>query len=540
MVTINTVTIARIGSHKTVKLAASELAKYLRKMETNAVVDERIYDEYNANLTDVLWVGMSEEFDKKLPTVKDKKFDDAILVDVENYCGVISGANERAVLIAVYRFLREIGVVWVRPGEGEEIVPKKALDICSVKVCEAPSYRHRSICIEGAISYQHIYNLIDWIPKAGMNGYFVQFEVPYTFFRRWYTHEHGDVTRKEITKDDVKHIMKKVTEDISDRGLLHYAVGHGWTCDPFGVVTGGWDKWQGEIPESIRDHLALVNGKREFLGGVPMNTQICMSDPVAVDIMCNAAANYCEKNPTVTHLEFWLADGTNCHCECEKCKDQRPADLYVNLLNRLDEILTQRNIDTKIVFIVYTDILWAPLKNKLKNEDRFVLSFAPITRNYSDSYNDLDLESLEVPPEFARNKLTLPESVSQSIALLREWQKWNPGVDSHFFEYHVWTRPNYDLGRIGLAELINRDIHALEKLGIGGYMSCQVQRSSFPNNILMESVAQTLWNKDVSFEDMKQEYMKNCYGEKYKQAMQYLETVSKLACPGPYIGSAAL
>ena len=49
------------------------------------------------------------------------------LIDVKNGAGVITGANNRAVLIAVYRFLRELGCRWLRPGAENEVIPKKKL-----------------------------------------------------------------------------------------------------------------------------------------------------------------------------------------------------------------------------------------------------------------------------------------------------------------------------------------------------------------------------------------------------------------------------
>ena len=46
-----------------------------------------------------------ENTEKLLKPVDDKKYDDAIVIDVNNFAGIITGANERAVLIASYRFL---------------------------------------------------------------------------------------------------------------------------------------------------------------------------------------------------------------------------------------------------------------------------------------------------------------------------------------------------------------------------------------------------------------------------------------------------
>ena len=56
------------------------------------------------------------------------------------------------------------------------------------------------------------------------------------------------------------------------------------------------------------------------------------------------------------------------------------------LLNQLDKKLTENNIDVKIVFLIYVDLMWAPEHIKFENPDRFILMFAPITRTYGKAW----------------------------------------------------------------------------------------------------------------------------------------------------------
>ena len=72
-------------------------------------------------------------------------------------------------------------------------------------------------------------------------------------------------------------------------------------------------------------------------------------------------------------LHVWLADGTNNQCECADCAKHLPSDLYVLLLNELDEKFTAAGIDTKIVFLIYVDLLWPPKEYVIKNRDRFLI-----------------------------------------------------------------------------------------------------------------------------------------------------------------------
>ena len=221
----NTIIIARLGSHKTVRMATDELKKYLHLMDPDALIDVRIYDKYDASIPNVLWVGLDAELAKNLKPVKDKTLDDAICIDVDDFCGFITGANERAVLIAAYRFLRELGIKWLCPGEIGEVIPEKVLDKCQIHINEVPSMRHRTICIEGAISYEHTYDMIDWLTKMGMNGYLFQFMVPDFFLRRWYAHERNNKIMEPIpfTREDGISIHKKLIEDVTNRSLLHHA-----------------------------------------------------------------------------------------------------------------------------------------------------------------------------------------------------------------------------------------------------------------------------------------------------------------------------
>ena len=58
-----------------------------------------------------------------------------------------------------------------------------------MKLRERPAYRHRGVCIEGAVSWEHVRDMVAWLPKLGFNAYFIQFREAYNFFQRWYEHE---------------------------------------------------------------------------------------------------------------------------------------------------------------------------------------------------------------------------------------------------------------------------------------------------------------------------------------------------------------
>ncbi len=67
--------------------------------------------------------------------------------------------------------------------------------------------------------------------------------------------------------------------EMKKRGLIHHAVGHGWTCEPFGISGLGWEEQEYTLSPQVTCSLALVNGKREIWKGVALNTNLCYSNP---------------------------------------------------------------------------------------------------------------------------------------------------------------------------------------------------------------------------------------------------------------------
>ncbi len=535
---INSITIARIGNSRTAKFAAEELRKYLKMLDGKTIVDIRLYDDYDSSRTNFIWLGMSDKFADKLPKVNDSKLDDGIYIDVTDFGGVITGTNERSVLIAAYRFLKELGVVWLCPGNCGEIVPKRTLEKCEVKICEAASSRHRVICSEGACSEEHIHSMIDWIPKAGMNGFFSQFFTPMGFVRRWYEHERNPYLEGEkFTRADGERVLAKMSEDIADRGLMFHMVGHGWTSEAFGIPADGWSKGLlDSTPPEILEMLAMINGKRDW-NGCPADTNLCYSNPKVIETIANAVAEYSAAHPELEYTVVWLADMRNNHCECEKCLKSNPTDLYINVLNRIDEVMTERGYDGKIVYISYNETCWTPVNAKLKNPSRFLLQFAPINRRFEENegyWNVPDLDSLEPVARPEHNKVLMPRTIKPIVRLMRDWLNGYDG-DTCVYDYHLHsTTLADDPGGMAIAEMTLKDMCDLKRIGINGMVSCQVMRAAFPNGLAQELMAVGLWNNKADYETEVVKYLTACYGSEWKTARAYLEKLSKIATYWPH------
>jgi len=515
------------SDHPTIRYAAEELARCLSR-----ITDEPVEAECCCGCEAGIKLGLMTDFPEvKVPKVADPELDDAILIDVKDGIGAITGINPRSVLIAAYRYLTELGCRWVRPGADGEYFPKLQ-SLPDVKVSETPSYRHRGVCIEGASGLEHVIGMIDWMPKLGFNGYFIQFREAHTFFDRWYSHAGSPILKGEhISIEQAREFTAEAVAEIKKRDLLYHAVGHGWTCEPFGIGGLGWEADHAEQPEEVTQYLAEVNGERKLWHGVALNTNLCYGNAKVREMVTDEIVSYSEKHPEIDIMHFWLADGANNHCECELCRDTRPSDFYVQMCNELDKKLTAKGLKTRIVFLIYVDLLWPPEKEKIANPDRFILMFAPITRTYSEPYAVED--PLPPIPPFVRNKLTFPRGVAENVALLRAWQKDFPG-DSFDFDYHMMWDHFRDPGYIPVAKILSQDIRGLKDIGIDGYVSCQLQRAFFPTGLPMTVLGRDLWNRDIPYDDIADDYFASAFGPDGKLAQGYLESISYLFDP-PYL-----
>ena len=504
--------------NRTLMFASKELQKYLRM-----VIDEEIPVMPAKEMTEeenVIYIGT--DLCMCIPEVSDKELDDAICINVENFSGIISGCNPRSVLIAVYRFLREKGFKFIRPGKDGDIIPT-SVDGSLVKIAEKASYRHRGMCIEGGVFQEELCDVADWLPKAAMNEYFVQFRLPRTFCDRWYNSENPYTESKALTTEEIQAIIKDFEDELDKRDIMYHAVGHGWTSEAFGMEGSSFDPTDIEPTEEQKSIMALLKGKREMFYKTPLFTNLCYSRQDVRDLVTDNIVKYCEEHPQVDYLHFWLADATNNHCECDECRKNIPSEYYAMMLNDLDRKLTEKGIDTKIVFLLYYDLLWKPIKNKIQNQDRFTMMFAPIGRSYSCSY-DANAHG-EMKP-FVLNNLEFPHGIGDTLEYLRDWQKDFSG-DSFVFDYHFMWDHYYDFAQYKHAQILSDDIKNLESIKINGFVNCQVHRAFTPTSLGMNILAETLWNKEASFDEVCENVLKAEFGAEWKKVRDYLKALSE-------------
>lgn len=454
--------------------------------------------------------------------------------DHYTYCfspsgGQITGNNPRSVLLGVYAYLRDLGFVFLLPGKEGTRVPVLTgrEQLYRPETEHRASLYHRGVCIEGADSLENVVDFIDWLPKNGYNAFFVQFKKPDVFLERWYAHQlNPTLPAKELTREQLDGMEAEIFRAMERRGILSHLVGHGWTAGVLGYSGHGWHaELQPLAPEKVL-LVAEIGGKRELFDGIPTNTNLCYANPQARQALIDQVVDYAGKHPEADYLHFWLADWANNLCECPACAATTLSDQYVEILNALDEALTQAGLATKIVFLLYQELLYAPVQANIANPDRFCLMFAPISRTFEKSYPRNRRRGPIVP--LVRNHFHLPETVEENLDHYDSWKDRFQG-DSFFYDYPLGRAHYGDFGYMKIAKVIYDDIHALKVLGSDGYMSCQELRAMCPTGFPNYVMGLSLLDDTIPYETMKETYFSAMFGENWQSVTTYLERLSALS-----------
>lgn len=505
---------------KIIELAQNEWQKYLSKAGIKNV-------DFSAETDDGF---ADKKFFSRFGYDYDSEFDDAFMVTAEKGRIKIKATNERSVLLAVYDALRRLGFLFLRPGDSGERIPLLRENDIRLNYTHHAKYRIRGIAPCAPKEIESMKKYIEWLPKLGLNTYFMEGFSSDSGYRSWYKHEENSM----IPPDESYNLDKGLEYDCElwniakSRGLLYSAMGHGWNV---AVISNNIFNDFYPLPDTKIENrfVALVDGKRDLPRGIVRCANLCLSNPTVQRKLLCIVEEYVKKNPQVDILQVWLGDSLNHACECDDCRKMRLSDWYVSILNKIDELLTRLGSKMKIVFAVYGDTMWPPIRNKL-NGNRFTLLFCPICRDYSKSYDTVNYEAVSADiPDYDYNNLKVPSDLSKLLGHLKAWQKAFKG-ETICFDYQNYYGTRYDLSGLKISRITSRDVKQYEKMGLNGLISCEFYRNAFPHAFSSYAMARSLFDENFDYDKEIKEYFSGLFGEKAQVFYSYL-TLVKDALP---------
>ena len=512
--------IKMVRQDNVVTFAAEELRKYLGMMVPDC---GPICIAYEPNAADGFRLGLLEDFG--LPNeAQDAAQDDIVHLDTTKDGGVLAGSNPRSVLFAVYRFLKENGCRFLFPGTDGEYIPRKEIE--ATKYHKMADHRYRAHTTEGCPSLEHVLLYIDYQAKQEMNGYGLFGLHPY--HNRFYLHGHNEKNRppEPIDYSLVEQWTKLCEAELQKRGTQIWEGGHEFIMKAVGIDPADrplYKKRQKTVAEEIIPRLAMIDGKRGLRKNDPQYTNFCMSQPELRKRFADVVVEDLAHNRQVDHFMVALADTRHNHCECPECQKLRPSDFYVMILNEIDAGLTAKGITAKVHLSAYVDCMFAPVRERLHNPDRFVLKYTPISRDYTRSITPQS--EIPEPKPYIRNAWEVPENTEAYMAQFKQWQAMFPGT-CIAYEYHYWIHQYRDPGMMSMSRRIYEDAYSWKECGMNGCIQDGSNRSFFPNGFIDHICGATLWDRELDYEKELEDYFFHCYGNDWKQVRSYLERMS--------------
>ena len=499
--------------------ALSELSRYQEKMGLSLDFSIEI---------------VPDKFDKKRFKFFDASLDDAFKISVKGNEGKIAATNERAALIGVYRYLKEMGARFFKPGKDGEYVPKN-VPMRDLELEIYASVRHRGTTDgnsgQNARDFSALCEYVDWLPKAMMNSFFIEMPDYFEPMRELYKADDNPfASPKELSYEDYLSGEKQVVDEIKKRSLLFHGVGHGWTVRCMKGVSEINRRPSEKTTCDNPEILALVNGKREFFSKKPLYTNLCYSSERVRKLFAEQVVKFAKEHSEHDYLHVWLADYFNNFCECEHCRKHTQSDLYVMLLNEIDRALTEAGIRQKIVFLVYFELLFPPLTERIENEERFTMMFAPYGRNFTVRYRDVVKEAYERLPlnAYSFDEMYMPKYLSE----LSDWQKIFGG-DSFAFDYSTYDRAgDASLTDIKYANIPHDDCLDLRRFGLNGRIECASTRQFTPTSLVLYSMGEAMMSGNGSYEEICRDYFAHCF-ESGDKVSEFLSSLTDLL-PYPY------
>ena len=130
-----------------------------------------------------------------------------------------------------------------------------------------------------------------------------------------------------------------------------------------------------ELFESHSEYFRVdANGERTT------NSNFSVSNSEALNFVSKRAAELADTlYASSDKFYFWLDDGKDLHCHCDKCRELSPSDQQLLALNSMLEAIKEKRPDAKLAYLAYCTTTDAP--KKIKPHKDIFLEYAPFERD---------------------------------------------------------------------------------------------------------------------------------------------------------------
>jgi hypothetical protein len=199
------------------------------------------------------------------------------------------------------------------------------------------------------------------------------------------------------------------------------------------------------------------------------------------------------------------------------------SDWYVKVINALSRALKERVPKMRFVFLCYIELLWAPEKLQIDaSVDNAIMMFAPIARCYGHALDDPACDDGKPWPRPLLNQYGASPFNAFYVQRLKAWREAFGG-DSFAYDYHLMWANWRQMTDTRIARIYHQDLQHLRELGLDGIVSCQSFRVFYPTGMAMTALAESLWDPDVPWEEMRKRFLRAAYGEHASYVGEYLE-----------------
>ena len=397
----------------------------------------------------------------------------------------VAGSDRFHLLHAAYLFLETLGCRWFAPdytfygSVGGAFIPKaNRILLAPAQLRHRAVFAHRKKYVEEGRSHtvQHLRQLIDWMPKVGLNTFVCPID---------WSHEGRAVW---------DNWREQLTPDLERRGIRIEVGGHGY--ENFLSATDLTDHadWAGLAPDQHRE---LDPTKRTF----------CTTNQAAVARFKANVADYLRTHPEVDIFDCWPPD-TRDWCVCATCQAAGPIpERHARLVNEVARQAQQIRPGLRIAFPAYYEPTSPPTEVAL--DQNVIVDFCPITRSYQSPIYDV------------QNKTN--RFYNERLRAWFETKRFGGTVCVYtYYRKYAWRSLP-----ILLPELIAKDLRYYADLGVEGIGSYSEPADWWTYELQHYALARLSWDPTTDLRGLLDDYLHHRYAAAAKPMREFILSLGK-------------